>query len=264
MGFSIGQVTSAVEGGLHDVAEGIAHGMEQTGHVEARLARSIVNRARQIGNQLPGGMKIGDRVIGRGKRTPKMPWSPSDKQAPHPGDFPILTRDGKAQCGDLKQWGGGQPFTLVGFKALAAGAQTQGTDIVDFHAAASNPVVITSDDKIPGNIEVFEASLYISARLTTTLGFEGPGFFNQLYLVEYVNGIEKARWSIKQLAAMIGGAGIITSGGAAFSQSLDLPSIPWRRKYDPNVAAKTALQLAVTTTTVSILDCAFVENGVRP
>jgi hypothetical protein len=227
-----------------------------------RTKKEIVKDGRSIGRRIVGERNL--NVLGF-KRTPRSPHTPNDMPAPHPGDMPILTRNGTAVCGKLDAWGGGQPFALVGFKALAAGAQTQGTDLVDFHASASNPTVIASDDLIPGNVEIYEASLYIAARAVTTLGFEGVGFLNSLWLVEYVNGIEKARWSIKKLSAMLGFTGAL---GAAFGQShtvaLDLPAIPWRRSYDPNVKSKTTLQCSVTTTTVSILDCAFVEDGVRP
>lgn len=235
------------------------------------MDRAVKKQLVQTNRDINRGVQTVNRTIAGtiagvfGKRTPHQPHLPSDIPAPHPGDYPILTRDGQAVCGSLRAWGDGQPFTLVGFKSLTAGAQTQGTDLVDFHAAASNPTVITSDDLIPGNVEVFEASLYISARAVVTLGFEGVGFLNSAWVVEYINSIEKARWSIKKLAAMLGFTGSLgTAFGQSDTVSLTLPSIPWHRKYDPNVKSKTALQISVTTTTVNALDCAFVEDGVRP
>lgn len=258
MDISLRGVTNAVKNGEHELAHDITNVLEATGHESADLARKILNR-------LPGGMKIGNKILGRGQpRVPSSPFKPGEKGAPHPGDFPILTRDGESTCGNLQAWGGNEPFPLVGYKKLAAGAQTQGTDLVDFHASASNPTWITTDDLIPGNIEVYEATLAISPRLVTTGGFEGVGFLMSAWIIEYINGIEKARWSIKQLACMTGTFSILTSGASAALEKLDMPSIPWRRKYDPNVKAKTAMQIGVTTTTVSDLDCAFAEMGVRP
>lgn len=258
MDLSLGGLTRAVEAGEHQLAHSIGNSLIAAGHSSTDLIRGILNR-------LPGGMHVGSQLVGGGRpRTPQAPHKPAEPVAPMPGDFPILTRDGVSQCGNLSSWGGQEPFPLVGFKSLAAGAQTQGTDLIDFHAAASNPTWITSDDLIPGNIEVFQARLIMTPRLTVTLGFEGIGFLSQWWLIEYINGIEKARWSVLSLALMTGGTGILTSGSTANVERIDLPAIPFRRKYDPNVKAKTALQLGVTTTTVSALDCTLVEEGVRP
>lgn len=259
MGWGISDVTDAIKRGEHEVARGIGHELIAGGHAASNVIRGALNR-------LPGGMHIGSKLLGGG-RTPNTPHLPGEKQAPHPGDFPInytarQANGGSAtMCGSLDKWGGSQPFPLVGTKALAAGSQTQGTDLIDFHASASNPTWITSDDLIPGNVQVWQMHLSLSARLTTTLGFEGIGFFSAWWVIEYIQGIERARWSVHALAAMIGQVGIITSGAAADSQALNLPGIPWVRKYDPNIKAKTAAQIPVTTTTVSIIDGTMAEIG---
>lgn len=264
MGFSLGQVTRAIQQGEHDVARAIVTGMEEVGHEGAQLGRALINK-------LPGGMHLGSKLFGGGHhvgRSPAQPFLPTDKRAPKPGDFPIITTPGGSSiCGGSaysSKYGAGQPFALIGFKSLAAGAQTQGTDLIDFHAAASNPTIISSDDLIPGNVEIFELSVTFSPRLTTTLGFEGAGFIGQCWIIEYINGIEKARWSITDLALTAGGVGLLTSGAVAYAHEFSLPNIPWHRKYDPNVKTKTALQIGVTTTTVSALDVSFIETGIRP
>lgn len=262
-GFGIGTVTKAISAGLHDVADEAARAMENAGHAEAGLARTLVAKARQIGNRLPGGMHLGDRGFGAGPhRTTLIPKLAHDPVAPHPGDFPILTTMGDTYCGQLP--GGGQPFPLVGYKLLAAGAQTQGTDLFDFHAATSNPTIIVSNDLIPGNVEVFEASLYIGVKMLTTLGSENAAFLNSMWVVERVNGIEKARWTLKQLAEMVSHTGLTTSGACAATEKIDLASIPWHRKYDPNIPHALAVQCSVTTTTIQALEFTFTEVGKRP
>lgn len=255
---------SAFSSALKQVARQTGKAVED---VVEELERAPGGLARII--RQPGAALFGRDPLGRVRmpffpRTPREPIAPTDTPAPAPGDYPILSRGGQSVCGKLDAWGAGQPFALIGFVPVAAGAQTQGTSIASFHLATSNPTIITTDNLIPGNIEVFTAHLSISARLTTTLGFEGNGFLESAWVIETVNGIEKARWSLRQLATITGVVGIITSGGAATGQRLDLPSIPWHRKYDPNVPHIVALQIARTTTTVSILDCSFVENGIRP
>jgi hypothetical protein len=253
------QFVSAVSSGEHKAASAIAGAATKAGDAAAGQMKSILNR-------LPGGLKLGSKLMG-GARTPSDPFTDDDLQAPHPGDFPInytvrQTDGGSAtMCGSLDAWGGSQAFPLVGTVALAAGSQTQGTDIVDFHAAASNPTWITTSDLIPGNVQVWQMHLSLAARLVTTLGFEGIGFFSQWWVIEYIQGVERARWSVHQLAAMIGQVGILTSGAASSTQPLNLPGIPWKRAYDPNIKAKTSAQISVTTTTVSVIDCTMAELG---
>jgi hypothetical protein len=263
----------------------LGHALSTLGHNIASVPSSLLKDAEQIvqhpqflaANLLAPG--IGPLVLGQLERTGQLrPLLQKaglgaitsggalsingHKPAPRPVDMPILTRDGVAECGKVE---GGQPFTLNGFKNLAAGSQTQGTDLVDFHASTSNPTVISTDDLIPGNIEVFEADLFIGARATTTLGFEGPGFLSSFWLIEYVNGIEKARWSMRSLGAAFNFTGGISSGQASHTYDVTgTAAVPWHRKYDPNVKAKTALQIPVTTTTVNSLDNTLVEEGVRP
>lgn len=196
------------------------------------------------------------------KRTPKNPNKPDDDDAPHPGDYDILTAGGTTRCSMLP--GGGQPFPLVGYVLLAAGAKTQGTDLLDFHAATANPTIITTADLIPGNVEVYEASLYLGVKMLTTAGSENAAFLNSLWLIERVNGIEKARWSLKQLGLTISHTGVLTSGSCASTVAIDLPAIPWRRKYDPNIPHALVIQCSVTTTIVQAIEFAFVETGKRP
>lgn len=254
MGLGLSDVTNAIKRGEHDVARAIGQTLIDAGHESTDLIRSTLNR-------LPGGLKLGSRLVGGGRpRTPMQPHLPHDLPAPHPSDY--VVERGATTCSVN---GAGKPFCLNGFKSLAAGAQTQGTDLVNFHAAASNPTIITSDNIIPGSVDIREASLSISARAVVTLGFEGVGFLESFYLIEYINGIEWARWPLRKLASMIGYTGSLGTGfGQSSTARLDLPGIPWPRKYDPNTPYKTALQCSVTTTTVNALDCSFVETGYRP
>lgn len=263
--FSRTGVLQAVRSGQLGLASHIASSLLTMGHPDAGPALAALGGRGNVPMLGRGGssMPIGS-APGKVSRVPTSPYLPGDLRAPGPGDFPILTQLGHTAYGGMDAFGGGQPFALVGFVPLAAGAQTQGTDLVDFHAATANPTIISTADLVLGNIEVFEASLYLGVRGLTTLGFENAAFLLSSWVIEYINGIEKARWTPKQLACVISHFGLLTSGSQASNYSLDLPAVPWHRKYDPNIKAKTAWQITATTTTVSGLDLVFVETGTRP
>lgn len=277
MGFELGDVIRAVSTGATDVARGMANTMSAAGHSAAGAATHIVNQAEsQLGkglNRLPGGLKLGNRLVGaaglagRGMGASMAGTSVTGSPAPQTADFPILTvpGGGGVQCGTMDAWGGGQPFPLMGFVPVAAGAQTSATSIGDFHAAASNPSIITTTGLIPGNVEVFEAYLSIGVRQNVTLsGIENLSYFSSWWLIEEVNGIEKARWSFRQLGLSMTIQGLLTSGAAASDMVFATPPIEWHRQYDPNVKSNLIFEPSVTATTISPVDFTFTEVGVRP
>jgi hypothetical protein len=279
MGWSIGDVTSAISRGATSVAQGMANDMTAAGHEAAGVAQHLVGQAISQGgkmlNRLPGGMHLGTKLVGqRGLQgnsglagISMAGTSVTGSPAPQTADFPILTvpGGGGVQCGTTDSWGGGQPFTLMGFVPIAAGAQTSATNIGDFHAAASNPSIITTTGLIPGNIEVFEAYLSVGVRNNVTLsGIESLAYFSSWWVIEQVNGIEKARWSFRQLGLSMSIQGMLTSGNSASEITFATAPIEWHRQYDPNVKSNLVFQPSVTATTICPVDFTFTEIGVRP
>ena len=75
--------------------------------------------------------------------------------SPQVGDLGVCSA---GTCG--AEFGGTEPFVLVEYDPLAAGAITAGTTALDFHDADQSDQV-TTDGLIPDGVETFEARLFI-------------------------------------------------------------------------------------------------------
>lgn len=252
LGGSLGAVVRAVEQGEHDTADELTRGMEALNHAGAAQARQLVTLARRIGNRLPGGMRLGDRAFGKG--------SP---RHPSPAQLPVNTRNpSKSYCSNLA---GGKPFPLVGRLVISAGAQTQGTDLGDFHSTTANPTIITTSDLIPGNVAVKSCRLTIGVKMITTLGADTQAVLEDLWVIERVNGTEIARWSPADLGCSINHSGVLgTAFGVVGYTEISGKWQEWDRTYDPNVPYALAVQIGRTYTTIQDLDLTFTEAGQRP
>lgn len=246
MGFSMHDVTNAITKGEHDAARFIGKTLIDAGHESSDLIRSTLNR-------LPGGLHVGSKVLGGGRPMPKHVT---------PGALPINTRNANGSyCSKLP---GGKPFPLVGRIAITAGAQTQGTDLGDFHSTTANPTIITTSDLVPGNVSVKSCRLTIGVKMLTTAGADTIAVLDDLWVIERVNGTEIARWSPADLGCTIGHSGTLTSGNVASSIRIAGDWQEWDRTYDPNVPYAVAVQIGRTYTTIQDLDLTFVEGGQRP
>lgn len=181
---------------------------------------------------------------------------------PKPRNVPVNTRKETGYCNTL---GGLKPFCLVGRIAIAAGATTQGTDLGDFHDATSNPTIITTNNLIPGNVQVESCALSVGVVFVTTLGAETLAVLEDFVVIERVNGTEVARWTLRDLGLTIdhsGSLGTTFSASSQFRVTGDWKD--WPRTYDPNVSHEMAVQIMRTFTLVNALEMTFLEPGMRP
>lgn len=220
------------------------------------LALEELHRGGHLGHML--------NKIGLGGLTSRAPGSgggttPGGGHA-DPGSMLIDTKEAEGYC-----WPGGRkPFPLVGNFTLAAGAQTQGTDLGDFHAATSNPTIITTNDLIPGNVRVRSCRLTVGVKMLTTAGAETLGFLESLWVVERVNGTEIARWTLADLGCTVDHSGLLTSGATSNQIEIMGKWQKWERNYDPTTPHALALQCTRTQTTIQAIDFNFAEAGNRP